>query len=256
MKFSIHRDKFRISFCIKNIMEKIIEEFEMKLKVIQKTLPGITLPFLNEVPDVMYIDKYKRLLGELPFLSLPLRFDICYAVNLQFRLITNHHKALWRLVKGSSRYMNGTKYQMNYFFNHFSTVLNSRVTVGSASAFYHDFSNKKSTKAHPVIMDGHEIWWNLSVTKCVGFRTTETEFIATVEGLRTKLYLEDQNQEILIQKSRLVLLEDNQSCITDLKNPTGNPKDKRYRYMLACPSKNVYQKFAWGTVRTNIKSNC
>lgn len=83
----IHRDETKILLSTKKIDGRSIEEFEMKDRGTRRTplLPGITLPPLNKVPDVIYIENYRKLLGKLRYLFRCVRFDICYATSLLSR---------------------------------------------------------------------------------------------------------------------------------------------------------------------------
>ena len=219
----IRRDKSGIHLSTKKSEEKLIEEFEMKDAASLSTPlpPGLKLPPLADVPDAIVIDKYRKLLGKLLYLSRCVRYDICYAVNFLSRYSTKHNKSIWFYMKGILKYLKGETFEISYSFKNNSKDSSSEVAVWSDASFSDDFTTRKSTVGYFVFWNRYIVAWSSSKTKNVTLSTTESEFVAAAEALKTALYLKNVNQEVFRYQFSLKLLEDNQSCIKWLKNPTG-----------------------------------
>lgn len=217
----IRRDKEGIHLSTAKSELKIIKEFEMNDATASSTPlpPGLILPSLKAVQNPIVIGKYRKLLGKLLYLSRCTRYDICYGVNLLSRYSTNHNKSIWTLLKGILRYLKGQKLEISYSFKQNSKV--SSVTTWTDASFSDDTTSRRSTIGYFVFWNGSIISWNSSKTKYVVLSSTESEFVAAAEGLRTSIYMKNLNQEVFLYHFSLRLFEDNQSCIKWLKNPTG-----------------------------------
>lgn len=219
----IRRDSSGIHLSTKRSEEKILLEFEMEDSGVLRTPlpPGLKLPALTQVPNPVNITKYRRLLGKLLYLSRCVRYDICYATNLLSRYATNHNKSIWKNMKDILRYLKSTNWEISYSFKSSEEKPASCVTAWSDASFSDDTSTRKSTIGYFVFWCGYIIAWNSTKTKAVTLSTTESEFIAAAQALRTGLYLKNINSEIFQYFFKLILCEDNQSCIKWLKNATG-----------------------------------
>lgn len=76
----------------------ILKEFEMDTAAGLSTPlpPNIKLPSLLKVPDPVVIDKYRRLLDKLLYVSKCVRLDISYAVNLMAGYCSSNNKTIWK----------------------------------------------------------------------------------------------------------------------------------------------------------------
>ena len=219
----VRRDKAGIYLSTEKSERKIIKEFEMDETMILETPlpPGYNLPSLDEVPDAVVIDKYRRLLGKLLYLSRCVRYDICYSINLLSRYSTRHNKSMWKAMKGILRYLKQGNFEICYTYNKNPKITASNITAWSDASFSDDTSTRRSTIGLFVFWNGYIISWNSSKTKKVALSSTESEFIAAAEALKTAINIRNISKQLYSHESSLSLLVDNQSCVKWLKNPTG-----------------------------------
>ena len=114
--------------------------------------PGIKLPDLEDISDNVRIEKYRRLLGKLLYVSRCVRYDIYFAVDLLARYSTKHNKMIWKLLKGILRYISTNESYLHYKYAD-RTTAESTITAWSNASFGDDPSTKKSTI-------GNLITWN------------------------------------------------------------------------------------------------
>ena len=106
---------------------------------------GLKLPSLSDIRDTIVIDKYRKLLGKLLYLSRCSRYDIFYAVNLLSRYSTNHNKSIKFNLKGILKYLKSSTFKISYCYNKKSPDVSSELAVWRDFSFADDFTTRKST---------------------------------------------------------------------------------------------------------------
>lgn len=92
----LRMNAYKIYLSTKKGEEKIIDEYEIhNSNMLGTRLPsGFKIAPLRMVPDAVVIDKYRRLLGALLYLSRFVRYDICFFNSLMARYASNHYNTL------------------------------------------------------------------------------------------------------------------------------------------------------------------
>lgn len=100
-------NKNGIALSVQESINIIQKEFEIDLAAGLSTPlpPNLKLPSQEKVFHPIVIDKYKRLLGKLLYISRCVRFDIAFGVNLMARYCSKHNKTMWKYLKRDLCYL-------------------------------------------------------------------------------------------------------------------------------------------------------
>lgn len=133
---------------------------------------------MNSIP-------YRSLMGNLMYLSCHTRPDISYSVGVLARYITEPAVVHWTASNSSLRYLRGTSAKGIIVGDVGSE---SVMTAFSDSDWVGDKSDRKSTGAYIVLLNGGISTWKISKQKCVAASSTEAEYISLSNCVREVQY--------------------------------------------------------------------
>jgi hypothetical protein len=204
-----HEDLFYIDQ--RHYLETIVERFgledckpaltpmEEKLKLAPRLGPDTGSPDTGNPEPGHDINEYRRAIGSL-IAAGPTRPDICYAVGVVSRFVSNPSETHWKAVIRIFRYLKGT--------------LDLRLVLGGpcenlslevyGDADYGGSSGMKSTSGYLAMLGNGPVQWKSVCQPTVAQSTAEAEYIATAHACTlisaTKALLEELGLESLSGK--------------------------------------------------------
>ena len=182
----------------------------------------------------------KEMIGCLMYLMLGSRPDLSFAVNFFSRYQDKYSDEIWNYLKRVLRYLKGT---INLSLVYVRKKEEYPLICYVDSDWGGDLYDRKSVSGYLIKIFGNTISWVTRKQNCVALSTTEAELIAlcssVVDGLWFKKLLLDLN----IMINYFSIYEDNQACISLIKNPENNRRvkhiDLKYNFVCENIKKNI-----------------
>jgi hypothetical protein len=164
---------------------------------------------------------YANIVGSLIYLSTTTRFDISYAVGILSRYLSCYKSKHWIAAKRILRYLKGSKsYGICY------QQSNDGIKAYSDADFGNDHATRKSTSGTIVLFNNGPIMWRSRRQPIVALSTMESEFIAITNIVQDCIWLHKLLFEIFSTKPDVIIYEDNNACLSLIKNPVHHQKSK------------------------------
>ena len=154
------------------------------------------------------------------------RPDIAFAVGMVARFMESPQVVHWTAVKRIFRYLQGTK-------SHgirFKSIRQVDFECYSDADWAGDVSDRKSTSGYVFKMVGGPVSWGSKKQSSMSLSTSEAEYIALSLAIQEGKWVHRLLCEIFTAAGadcpKLVIHEDNQSCIKMTKNPVNHGRAK------------------------------
>ena len=137
--------------------------------------------------------------------------------------MSNPSKEHWTSLKWLLRYLKG---KLNHGLVYKKSKKNFLLEGFIDSDYAGNRDNRKSTSAYFFLLNGNCISWKVQQQPVVALSTTEAYFMATTEGVKEAIWLQERLKELKFLNTKLVLYLDNQSVIFLCKNPVYYDRSK------------------------------
>ena len=207
-------------------IDQVIQKFGMQNAKTSKKRNEIGIP----LPDNVI---YRSAIGVLLYIATNTRPDIAIATSILSRKISNPTQADWEEVKRVFRYLKHTRnYQLK--LGAANQESNQNILTGYADANWAGNANdRKSNSGYLFLLFGGCISWASRKQQCVSLSSTEAEYVALSEACQEGIWISRLLKDFQIN-SKLVMFEDNQSCLKllDSENVSNRTKhiDTRYHF--------------------------
>lgn len=177
---------------------------------------------------------YRELLGSLMYLMLGSRPDLCYCIHFFSRYQNCYTVELWMYLKNVLKYVKGTL-NLGLLYRR-SDNCDSKLKCFVDSDWASDKSDRKSVSGYLFKLNENLLMWSTKKQMCVALSTTESELVAMCTALTDGLWLKNLLSDLNIDMPMLVVYEDNQGCISIIKNPGNNRRVKHIdiKYQFIC----------------------
>jgi hypothetical protein len=176
--------------------------------------------------------KYRKAIGCLLWLSRGTRPDIAQSVARVARFVENPTNEHVKAVKRIFRYLSATvNIEMRYYPKNEGIIAYVDADFGGCT------ETRKSTSGCWITYNNMPITWKSKLQSMVTLSTTEAEFIAAVECVKDMKWMKNVLMELGEMKKSdiMIMLEDNQATISNLKNPSSRGRNKhldlKYHYI-------------------------
>ena len=156
---------------------------------------------------------YRALVGSLLYLSCHTRPDISFAVGVLARFLDSPSLEHWKAGKRVLRYLVGTSTKGIVVGSEGSTTEDTYLSAYCDSDWAGDVSDRKSTGAYIVLLNGGIITWKSYKQKCTAVSSTEAEYIALSECVQKLRYVRKVANELGMDENTTIVYEDNQACM-------------------------------------------
>lgn len=158
--------------------------------------------------------RYRRLIGNLLYISQHTRPDITYGVNFLSRFQNNSTEEHYIGVKRIIRYLAGT---LNYGL--LLTRDNNEDLLGYADASWgEDIEDRKSTTGYCFMVCGKIVQWRSCKQSIVAMSSCEAEYISLSEAIKEGRYIRSLCKFFNLNIENYIMYEDNQSVIAVASN--------------------------------------
>ncbi|KAF1333661.1 Integrase catalytic core protein, partial [Globisporangium splendens] len=197
-------DDGSVTLCQRRYVDDILRRFGMEECKSAASPVDISTKMLKFDPDSAATDApFREAVGALMHLMCATRPDIAFAVGMVARFMESPQVVHWTTVKRIFRYLQGTKSHGIRF---------------------------KSTSGYVFKMVGGPVSWGSKKQSSVSLSTSEAEYIALSLAIQEGKWVHRLLCEILTAAGadcpKLVIHEDNQSCIKMTKNPVNHGRAK------------------------------
>ena len=215
----------------KGYIQNILSEFDMA-EAKGQNIPmahGTSLVY-DGIPDTVF--EYRKAVGCLLWLARGTRPDIAQAVSKVSRFVENPTTIHTTAVKRIFRYVKHTSDTQLVYQPSEAGII---AYVDADHAGCED--TRRSTSGHWVTWNDMPITWNSKRKGMVTLSTTESELVAAVECVKDMKWMKNVLIELeqMKQDDKMILYEDNQATITNLKNRTSKGRNKhidiKYHYV-------------------------
>jgi hypothetical protein len=177
----------------------------------------------QEDMDFMKTVDYRHTVGQLLYVSLHSRPDLCAAVAMVSRYVHNPGPKHWQAVKRILRYIKGT-------LDH-GVILGGKEPITlqgySDSDWANDIDSRRSRTGYTFFLGSGCISWHSKRQATVALSTTEAEYMALSSASQELLWILSFLREIGIEpKGPVIMNQDNKGCIDLTKNNKNHPKTK------------------------------
>jgi len=148
-----------------NVLRKNQSPFNMNLKRILDQDP--------DPADIVYMPRYRELVGSLLYLSICTRPDIIYPVAYLSQFVVQHTKAHWKALVGVLKYVKGTQYKKMVYRKD-----GGGLTAYCDSSYADDVKTRRSTNGHVLLLAGAPVVFYSARARIVCLSTCEAEYVA------------------------------------------------------------------------------
>ena len=216
-----------VTLCQRRYIDDILRRFGMESCKSTASPVDISSKLIKVDPDSTATNEpYREAVGALMHLACATRPDISFAVGMVARFMESPQVVHWTAVKRIIRYVQGTK-------SHgirFKSSGNIEFECYSDSDWAGDVEDRKSTSGYVFKVVGGPISWGSKKQSSVSLSTSEAEYIALSLAIQEGKWVHRLLCEILsaakVDSPKLVINEDNQSCIKMTKNPVNHGRAK------------------------------
>lgn len=213
----IERDGYGDFFINQSVyIKKIIEESGMK-DAKSSLIPLDTGYYkINDEAKMENNSNYRKVIGQLLYVSVNSRPDISASVSILSRKVSNPTKGDWNELMRVVRYLKGTC----EFKLRLSNRNHNENLLGYADADWAENRiDRKSNSGYIFKFNGGTISWACRKQTCVSLSSCEAEYIALCEASQEMIWLRKLLNEMhATQHEPTILFEDNQSCIKSVEN--------------------------------------
>lgn len=203
--------------------EKILKRFGMSESKPVSTPLDPNVRWVKSNDDELTSHPFKELLGCLQYLALVSRPDISAAVNILSKYQASPSNAHWTGLKRILRYLRGTMNTKILFSNR----EHSNVLLGFADAdFANDIDDRKSISGNSFLVFGNLVSWSTKRQQTVSLSSTEAELISLCQAAKEGLWLTNLLNELGIESSPFIIMEDNIPCINFTEEPRSHQRMK------------------------------
>ena len=179
--------------------------------------------------------KFRSIVGSLRYLTHT-RPDLLYSVGLLSRYVETPTTDHLSVAKRILRYVKGT---LNLGLRYSKDQTLDSLVGYSNSDFAGDMDDRKSTLGYVFLMGSSIISWGSLKQKTVALSSCEAEYIAATTAACQGIWLNRLISELNgVDETLWKLLVDNQSAITQSKNPAHHSRtkhiDTRYHFIRQC----------------------
>jgi hypothetical protein len=242
--FQIRRDRKRklIHVNQERYTRDLLHFFDMHMSKPVDT-PLAPKSYENNSNDALEISQsqYRTAIGKLVYLMKGTRPDIAAAFCFVSRFVENPQQHHWIAVKRIFRYLQGTITEGLTYGQDFSadTLLNPEFlsTVDkSASQIIDGFvdsdwgsdpTDRRSIGGYIFKLNGAPVSWNSKKQPTVALSSTEAEYMAATSTSQESIWLAAILKDLgFPQNNPIPIFEDNQGCISLIKNATDHARTK------------------------------
>ena len=215
------------TLCQRRYIDDILKRFGMEDCKSVSSPVDISTKMIKVDGQATAIDApYREAVGALMHLMCATRPDIAFAVGMVARFMDSPQEVHWTAVKRVFRYLQGTKTHGIRFKS--SGDLDFKCF--SDANWAGDVTDRKSTSCYVSKLVSGPISWGSKKQTSVSLSTSEAEYIALSLAIQEGKWVHRLLCEILVaahfEVPKLVIFEDNQSCIKMTKNPVNHGRDK------------------------------
>uniref|UniRef100_A0A2N9GLJ0 Integrase catalytic domain-containing protein n=1 Tax=Fagus sylvatica TaxID=28930 RepID=A0A2N9GLJ0_FAGSY len=190
-------------------------------------------PKNDEEKNQMSKVPYASAIGNLMYVMLCTRPDICFAVSMVSRYQSNPGPAHWRGVKRILRYLRGT---IDHTLCYHGGDL--RLIGYSDADWASDKDERKSTSGYAFILGSGAVSWCSKKQSCIALFTMESEYVACSAAIQEAVWLRRFLQRLGVTahaEDAVLLYSDSTSTLAYAKDPKYHGKAKhielRYHYI-------------------------
>ena len=137
-----------------------------------------------EEKEYMKIIPYASAVGNLMYVMLCTRPDICYSVGIVSRCQSNQGREHWTAVKHIFKYLRRTRDYMLVYLG------DELAPIGYIdSDFQSDADLRKSTSGYVFILGGAAVSWRRIKQSCIVDSTMEAKYVAASEAAKEVVWL-------------------------------------------------------------------
>ncbi|KAJ8381146.1 hypothetical protein SKAU_G00019240 [Synaphobranchus kaupii] len=158
---------------------------------------------------------YQSIVGSLLYAAMATRPDIAQAVSAVSKFNANPDAAHLTAVKRILRYLKGTvNLALKYEWSEFGTL------IGFSDADWAgDQDDRRSTTGNIFLLSGGAVSWLSKKQATVALSTAEAEYVALSQAAQEGTWLRRLLNDLGMDATPTVILEDNQGAIAIAKNP-------------------------------------
>jgi hypothetical protein len=181
-------------------------------------------PSTEEEKQAMAEKPYRSLVGSLLHAVNGTRPDICFAVNVACRYMSNPGEAHWFIAKRTLRYLAGT---VSLGLKFSAEPAKVPLLCGFSDADWAgDVDDRHSTTGYVFFMAGAPISWATKRQPTVALSSMEAEYMAATAACQEAISLRSLLEEIGLPLKALTLFMDNQSAIFQAQNSVVTARSK------------------------------
>ncbi|KAF1322206.1 Integrase catalytic core protein, partial [Globisporangium splendens] len=223
----IEHEDGSVTLCQRRYIGDILKRFGMEDSKAVASPVDISLKMMKGDAEVPAVDvPYREAVGALMHLMCATRPDIAFAVGMVARFMESPQDVHWTAVKRIFRYLQGT----NTHGIRFDPSGGLDFKCFSDADWAGDVADRKSTSGYVFKLAGGPISWGSKKQSSVSLSTSEAEYIALSLAIQEGKWVHRLLCEILVaagvESPKLVIFEDNQSCIKMTKNPVNHGRAK------------------------------
>ncbi|KAF1322207.1 Integrase catalytic core protein, partial [Globisporangium splendens] len=223
----IEHEDGSVTLCQRRYIGDILKRFGMEDSKAVASPVDISLKMMKGDAEVPAVDvPYREAVGALMHLMCATRPDIAFAVGMVARFMESPQDVHWTAVKRIFRYLQGT----NTHGIRFDPSGGLDFKCFSDADWAGGVADRKSTSGYVFKLAGGPISWGSKKQSSVSLSTSEAEYIALSLAIQEGKWVHRLLCEILVaagvESPKLVIFEDNQSCIKMTKNPVNHGRAK------------------------------
>ena len=165
-------------------------------------------PKMEENREFMAKVPYTLAIGSLMYAMLYTRPDICYAVGVVSRFMSNPGKAHWEAVKWILRYLQGT-IEKCLCFGEGELKVQGYIDAD----FGGEVDHRRSTTGYIFNVGNTTVSWMSRLQKIVTLSTIEAKYVAMIEASKEMIWLQGLLTELGFKQKKKILYSNSQSVI-------------------------------------------
>ena len=220
---TIHRNRTAKTLVLKQekYVKELLKEHDMETAKPTTTPFQAGIKLSREGKPIDPACPYRKLVGELLYLSVCTRPDIALSVGALARYAAEPRAEHWTAAKRVLRYIKGTA-------GYGLTFGGKRGLVGYCDADYAgDIDTRRSTTGYVFILNGGAVSWGSRLQPTVAASTCEAEYMAAAHAAKEALWMRKIIQDLELNLDRCIDISvDNQGAIKLLKHPIASARSK------------------------------
>lgn len=217
----------RISFSQEQLVNKLLEETGMDgSKPVGSPIDEwtFTKTIESEPLDVDEHAKYRSIIGSLMYIANRTRPDLLVATSMLASYLHAPTKVHMAGVKRTLRYLNGTKErQLVLRPGH-----DDQLTAYVDSSWGNAFEKGRRSRSGMIVKFGHAVIGAVAnLQNCVSLSSTEAEYVALTEAVKTVIWLNNVLKELGVPQNPPQIFQDNVGCMEWVHGGTAKHFNKR-----------------------------